>query len=176
MKVMSKPRALPVFVALVLLVLVAPAGPADAAATTPCWQRVIDDWFDGEISGSYAPPCYTEAVEHLPTDVSIYSDAEDAIRAALLTRLRSGPIREFAVAAKTSGRTARALADVSPASKRSTGAGTTAEQGAVAEVGLSGTSAPIPILLALGFAGAVAATGAFGWMRKRRVSRAGSSS
>ena len=164
MMVKSKLRALPL-VAAVLLILVAVGASPAAAATGPCWQRVINDWFDGEISATYQPSCYTDAIEHLPTDVSLYSDAESDIRAALLTRLRSGPSRQFTAAtttpAKKTDQTARTLAEVK--------SGSTSAATVVEDVAGSATAAPTPILLALGFAGAVAATGAFGWIRKRRT-------
>jgi hypothetical protein len=63
---------------------------APAAAATPCWQALINDWFDGHIDKTYAPACYTEAIKHLPHDVDIYSSAPDDIRSAMLAALRKG--------------------------------------------------------------------------------------
>src|SRR5262249_9187025 len=61
---------------------------APASAGTPCGQAVINDWFDGKIDHVYAHHCYTDALAHLPRDIKTYSDAPDAIRAAMLAALR----------------------------------------------------------------------------------------
>ena len=58
------------------------AAPASAAA--PCAQKVINDWFDnGKIDHVYPRHCYTDAIAHLPQDVSTYSNAADDIRNAM---------------------------------------------------------------------------------------------
>src|SRR5207247_3252434 len=64
------------------------AGPA--AATTPCWKTLINDWYDGRIDGTYAIPCYQQAINHLPSDVETYSSAADDIRRALQQRIKGG--------------------------------------------------------------------------------------
>src|SRR5688500_18918597 len=69
-----------------LLVLLATAGPA--AAATGCGKKVIDDWFDGRIDGTYALHCYDDAIEQLPRDVRDYSSAKEDIERALQARLR----------------------------------------------------------------------------------------
>jgi hypothetical protein len=64
--------------------LCAVAQPARAAsAATPCWKVLLNDWYDGRIDGSYAKHCYTDALKHLPADVSTYSSAHDDILRAL---------------------------------------------------------------------------------------------
>ena len=71
--------------------LVLAAGAASpAAAAKPCYQKLIDDWFDGRIDNTYPPDCYTQAIKHLPRDVDIYSSAPDDIRRAQLAALRKG--------------------------------------------------------------------------------------
>ena len=50
------------------------------AKQTPCYQQVIDDWFDdGRVNKIYPLPCYPEAIKNLPPDVLIYGNAEDEI-------------------------------------------------------------------------------------------------
>jgi hypothetical protein len=68
---------LPTF-ALVLLsgLALASARPASAAA---CWQRVLADWKDGRIDGTYTAPCLRAAIVHMPEDLKIYGSAEDDI-------------------------------------------------------------------------------------------------
>ncbi|HEV7641937.1 MAG TPA: hypothetical protein VGO39_13810 [Gaiellaceae bacterium] len=64
--------------------LCALAQPARAASGgTPCWKVLLNDWYDGRIDGSYAQHCYTDALKHLPADVSTYSSAHDDILRAL---------------------------------------------------------------------------------------------
>jgi hypothetical protein len=62
------------------------AAPATAAA--PCWKALINDWFDGSIDHTYQQQCYRQAIQHLPTDVEVYSSAKDDIEAAMLASLR----------------------------------------------------------------------------------------
>ena len=64
-------------------------GQATAASAPPCWKQVINDWFDGTIDRVYPIHCYREAIERLPEDIEFYSDAEPAIRAAMLAAMRA---------------------------------------------------------------------------------------
>ena len=70
---------------LAFLALLAPAGPAAAKS---CGAKVIDDWFDGRIDGTYPLHCYDDAIEQLPRDVRDYSSAKEDIERALQARLR----------------------------------------------------------------------------------------
>jgi hypothetical protein len=56
---------------------------APAPAATPCWKLLLNDWYDGTINNTYPIPCYHQAVNHLPTDVQVYSSARDDILRAL---------------------------------------------------------------------------------------------
>jgi hypothetical protein len=84
--------------ATLLLVVVATAGvallaPAGASAATPCWKRLINDWYDGRIDQPYPVRCYRQAIKNLPEDVKAYSSAREDIRRALLAAFRSnGPM------------------------------------------------------------------------------------
>src|SRR4051812_33792965 len=54
------------------LLLLATVGSASAAA--PCWKRVSLDWADnGTIDKTYPLPCYTQAIDHQTTTLSLYS-------------------------------------------------------------------------------------------------------
>jgi hypothetical protein len=79
-----KSLLLVLFAGLVLALGVA----SPAAAAKPCYQQLIDDWFDGRIDKTYPPECYTQALKHLPRDVDIYSSAPDDIRRAQLAALQ----------------------------------------------------------------------------------------
>jgi hypothetical protein len=74
--------------ALVAVALVAAfARPAPAAAATPCWKALLNDWYDGRIDKTYAVHCYNDALKHLPADVQTYSSAHDDIQRALQSAL-----------------------------------------------------------------------------------------
>jgi len=68
--------------ALLALSLVA-AGARPAAAATPCWKVLLNDWYDGRIDHTYPISCYASALRHLPADVQEYSSAHDDIQRAL---------------------------------------------------------------------------------------------
>jgi hypothetical protein len=71
---------------------------ATSSATSACWLAVVNDWLDNnQVDGTYAIPCYTQAIQHLNAypDVQNYSSATDDIQRALLAAIRqdrgSGP-------------------------------------------------------------------------------------
>jgi hypothetical protein len=88
-----------------LAFLVAGVGPAAAApaasqqATNKCWNDVVNDWLHNQpnLKGTYAIPCYTQAIQHLNSypDLAGYSSAADDIRRALYAVIhqegRDGP-------------------------------------------------------------------------------------
>jgi hypothetical protein len=77
------------------------AGVAPAAAETPCWKKVVQDWYaDGRIDGAYSAACLSEARRRIPEDLLVYSSFDDQARQA---RQESG--RRLAAAG--SGSTAR---------------------------------------------------------------------
>jgi hypothetical protein len=72
----------------ILLLALAAAGAAlavssAAAASTPCWQTLINDWYDGRIDSVYPVACYRAALEHMPEDIAQYSSLGDDINRAL---------------------------------------------------------------------------------------------
>ncbi|HEY5058608.1 MAG TPA: hypothetical protein VII51_06285 [Gaiellaceae bacterium] len=74
---------------------VRPAAAAPSATLTPtnnCWLQVVNDWLDhnGEIHGTYAIPCYTQAIQQLSKypDLQQYSNAIDDIHRALLAAIQ----------------------------------------------------------------------------------------
>jgi hypothetical protein len=79
-----------VFAAGVSSAAAAPA--ATARATSECWRNVVNDWLShrGRVTGTYAIPCYTQAIQHLNAypDVRSYSSATDDIQRALLAAIR----------------------------------------------------------------------------------------
>jgi hypothetical protein len=56
---------------------------APAAAATPCWKQVLNDWSNNRAIGHYPLHCYRDAIRNLPEDLRDYSSAADDILAAL---------------------------------------------------------------------------------------------
>lgn len=79
--------ALPVRIfGLVLLLALAALmiGAKPAAAKTPCWKQIVQDWFeDARIDRTYPRHCYSDALKNVPNDVKDYSSFEEDIKSAL---------------------------------------------------------------------------------------------
>ena len=58
-----------------------------AGAAQSCGTRVLDDWRDGRIDGTYPVACYRQALAQLPEDVRVYSTAQSDITRALQAQL-----------------------------------------------------------------------------------------
>jgi hypothetical protein len=59
-----------------------------AAKVTPCWTKLLNDWYDGRIDNTYPVQCYRDALKHLPDDVAVYSSARTDIQRALANAVR----------------------------------------------------------------------------------------
>ena len=99
--------------------VLATAGPA--AAATPCWKRVMDDWTDNSaIDGVYSIACLQAALDHVPEDVRAYSSFEEQILQARQTAVRrlqsqrADPARPRARRGRASG-SSRSSASQQPA-------------------------------------------------------------
>jgi hypothetical protein len=67
-----------------LLALALMVGAKPAAAKTPCWKQVVNDWVaDSRIDRTYPRHCYSEALKNVPNDVRDYSSFEEDIQSAL---------------------------------------------------------------------------------------------
>lgn len=73
--------------ALAIAAMAVSVSPAVAKSKTACWKLVINDWYDGTISGKYKLHCYRDALGHLNPDLEGYSSARDDIRRALNQRI-----------------------------------------------------------------------------------------
>jgi hypothetical protein len=163
-----------------------------AAAATPCWKKLLNDWYDGRIDNVYPVHCYQDTLKHLPEDVSVYSSARDDILRALQSaraNLRkkgkvgpntpvpaesSSPLKTTPVATTTKRRQA-------PAPTTSTRGNTTSSPGRKPDKGLPGvaqqlnpsspSSVPIPLIVLGGLALLLVAAGAVGLVLKRLQGR-----
>jgi hypothetical protein len=80
------------FVFLVAGISGAAAAPAASfQATSECWKDVVNDWLHNHpnLKGTYAIPCYTQAIQHLNSypDIAGYSSAPDDIQRALFAAI-----------------------------------------------------------------------------------------
>jgi hypothetical protein len=86
---------------------------APTANAAACWQRVLDDWRDGHLDGTYAAHCYRDALRNLPEDLRVYGSAETDIQGALaraLARNANHPRRAVRVAVNRTTTSAGAAA------------------------------------------------------------------
>ena len=69
----------------------AAAPAASLQATGECWKDVVNDWLHNHpnLKGTYAIPCYTQAIQHLNSypDIAGYSSAPDDIQRALFAAI-----------------------------------------------------------------------------------------
>src|SRR2546423_53105 len=84
---MGQGRFCVLFAMAVGLAALAFAGSAGAAQS--CASRLIADWQDGRLDGTYPVSCYGQALAQLPEDVRVYSSAQSDITRALQSRLRT---------------------------------------------------------------------------------------
>jgi hypothetical protein len=145
----------PLFAA-VLLLTAGTAGPK-----APCWQQLINDWYDGRIDKTYAVPCYREAINHLPADVDNYSSARDDIQRALQVRIAEK--KGIAIPASTGG--------AGPSSSGK-GGGRNPGGGGIDKIAKEigpkdATSVPIPLIVLAAIAGLLLAAGSAGFIARR---------
>jgi hypothetical protein len=87
-----QPRRTAVGVLVVLATCVLSLAAAGSAlAGSSCGDKVIDDWYDGRIDGTYPLPCYDDAIKQLPRDLRDYSSAPEDIKRALQAAKRGEP-------------------------------------------------------------------------------------
>jgi hypothetical protein len=162
--------------------------PATAAAATPCWKALLNDWYDGRIDNTYPIHCYQDALKHLPADVQTYSSAHDDILRALQNaraRLkRSGktvtpntPVPPAGGPTPTKGRGKGGKSSTTTSTATSTTPSTTSP-GRTPPGGLPGvadkannsgpTSVPLPLIVLGALALLLVAAGAGGLILKRR--------
>ena len=150
------------------------AGPAAASA---CGDKVIDDWYDGRIDGTYPLPCYDDAIEQLPRDLRDYSSAPDDIMRALQAAMRgekAPPNKDPAIAVEPPD-------DPPPATPPREDPPTTPTEpndprpvdtvALPTDPGSSASSVPVPLLVLAGLALLLIAGGSAGYIVRRLQAR-----
>jgi hypothetical protein len=184
-------KALGAVVLVGLAVLVGSARPA--AAATPCWKKLLNDWYDGRIDNVYPVHCYQDTLKHLPEDVSVYSSARDDIlralqsaRASLRKKGHVGPNTPVPAESSSTLRTTpvatttrhRSKKTATPVTTTTGGGGKTGgTPGRKPDGGLPGvaqqlnpsspSSVPVPLIVLGGLALLLVAAGAVGLVLKR---------
>jgi hypothetical protein len=157
---------------LATLLAVALPGPA-SAATSPCRNKVISDWYrDGKIASTYSLGCYRDALKHIPTDADIYSNLREDVRAAMQAAARrteglSAPLQVgHGPKATGAGNVRSALVSINASKKLQ-------QERTSSGVVATASDAPLPILLLGGIALALAGAGAIGVGVRHARSRRG---
>jgi hypothetical protein len=164
-----------------------------AAAATPCWKSLLNDWYDGRIDNAYAIHCYQDALHHLPADVQTYSSAHDDILRALQSAVakqkraghKVGP--NTLLPAPTSRTTKGGRGSTTTSAGAGNGNGTTTNTTTTTSVGRktnggisgladklnpsSADSLPVPLLVLGGLAILLVAAGAAGLVAKQIQAR-----
>jgi hypothetical protein len=136
------------FVAGVLLLALA----GTAAAKTPCWKQVLNDWSNGRPIGVYPLHCYRDAIRNLPEDLRDYSAAADDIQAALQAQIGKRTDRSI----QSNG-----LPSSGKSGKASGGPPRSAYRKAIDNLGTSNAdSLPIPLLVLASLGGLLLALAA----------------
>jgi hypothetical protein len=153
------------------------ASPAPAAAATPCWKKVVNDWLkDGRIDEIYEDVCYAQALQNLPTDLEEYSSLGDDIRVAR-TAAQRGELPAFQQGVGAPGKDDASAGPVpiggsSGGSGGGSGRGDGAVRKLLVRIGPSNAEdVPIPLLVLGAIATLLMASGAAGMVARRTAHR-----
>ena len=146
-----------------------------AAAQTPCWRQVINDWLDNEqIDKTYPLHCYGDAIKHIPDDLAQYSSVIEDIQSARQQLVRSSQN----VRRTQSGKPTRGGGPLNPIRNPSQQAAKTGEPprklftAAFNKVGpRNADSVPLPLIILAGLAMLLIAAGGAGLVTRRLRAR-----
>jgi len=135
-------------VAIVAALIAALAASSTAVAATPCSKAILDDWLDNDrIDRIYELSCYEAAIDAIPEDIRIYTNAEEVISRAFQS-----------VSGKRLERQLEGRSKVEPP-----------PPGVVPAVSSSASTAfPLPLLVLGGMSIVLLAAGGFGYVSRRR--------
>jgi hypothetical protein len=174
--VLKRGAALMFLAAACLLPVSAPA--VASSTTTPCWQLVMNQWYQGEIKSIFPLDCYHEAIKHLPTDISVYSSARQDITAALQAAISYDARLKAATQTTATTPSGGATTTTTPPAKPKIpiikthgpgSGGNGAIPSAINSASPGGsTSFPLPLLILGGLAILLVAAGGIGLLIRRR--------
>ena len=135
-------------VAIVAVLIAAFAASGTAGAATTCSKAILDDWLDNDrIDRIYDLSCYEAAIDAIPEDIRIYTNAEEVISRAFQN-----------VSGKRLERQLEGPSSVAPP-----------PPAVVPAVSSSASTAfPLPLLVLGGMSAVLLAAGGFGYVSRRR--------
>jgi len=147
-----------------------------AAAQTPCWRQIINDWVDDDrIDGRYPLHCYGDAIRHVPADLAQYTSIIEDITTARqqLVRSNSQSARDRTLAGRGQSRTGGAKNPTrNPAASNAAEPRRELFKEAFNKVGpRNADSIPLPLLILAGLALLLIAAGAAGLVSRRLRAR-----
>jgi hypothetical protein len=165
--------------AVLALVPAAQASPAALQqATSTCWLQVINDWLDNNVvNGTYAIPCYTQAIQKLSSypDIAGYSSAIDDIRRAQLAAIRQDRSNGSGLGGGTSGPSSNTNGPAGPAGPGGGSDGNGPGGGSHHFLGIGGpssaTSIPLPLIVLGALAVLLALAALATWLARRVQAR-----
>lgn len=164
-------RTLAVFAAATLVVLAAllSFGATTAVAAEPCWKRALDDWSDnGRMDDVYSQDCIQAAIDNLPEDLRIYSNAPEIIGGARQPSVRDRSIQGTTGSPSTTETPTRRVSEVEP----KTGPKDEGAFGSVLGTGTTDASSiPLPLMILAGLALALMAAGGVGVAHRKLAAR-----
>ncbi len=163
--------ALPVrLVGLALLLALAMllVGTKPAAAKTPCWKQVVQDWFeDARIDRTYPRHCYSDALRNVPNDVKDYSSFEEDVKSALQRASRDRSLQSSDGGASQPTRGQKRVGDTNEAEPRPEYFKKAFDKLGPREA----DSMPIPLMILAGLALLLVAAGGAGLVSRRLRAR-----
>jgi hypothetical protein len=156
---------------LVALSALLSVGASSTQAATPCWKRALDDWSDnGRMDDLYSQACIQAAIDHLPEDLRIYSNAPEIISSARQRSVRDRSIQGTSGQPRAPKAPAGEVTPVEPDTE--TGP---KDEGPIEEVLNAGptdaSSIPLPLMLLAGLALALMAAGGVGFAHRKLAAR-----
>lgn len=137
-----------------------------APAATPCWEKVVQDWYDDStIDGVYPRHCYTEALRNVGEDIRVYGSFEEDIKAAL-QRVARDNSRSLSSSGGSDSTTQRRPGSANEKPSRGL-----FKQAFDKSSPRNADSMPIPLLVLGGLALLLIAAGAAGLLRRRLAGR-----
>lgn len=149
--------------------------PATADASSPCRNKIYNDWYkDGQIASTYPLGCYRDALTHVRQGDAVYTSLEDDIRAALQAAIarRHGKKVAAQVGHKFASRpvlvdqhakkNSKSIASADP------GKGDTHDAVAVSDTSTASSGVPLPLILLGALALLLIAAGGVGVLIRRR--------
>jgi hypothetical protein len=141
-----------------------------AAAKTPCWEKVVDDWYqDSSIDGTYRRRCYTDALKNVSEEVRTYTSFEEDVKAALQRLARANLRTPSSVGDPSTQRDADSRPRPGSANERPRNS--LFQQAFDKTAPRNADSMPIPLLVLGGLALLLIAAGAAGLLRRKLRAR-----